>query len=762
MDTVQSYLKENPVNVKGLTGIMDPKVINRTYNEMHRNAYRSGGFVSPTIGVTVEDEDVDLPTSEYMENLNDEVYSTQGPSAFDTETSNYNQSRFKYIAGQTPLAHSVQRDSLNRRMIGYGFNLDTSENFALAAGVLNMKPEDLDDIRNGDVAITTGQARALYEAQVKQADELISERTEGAPLRANQRMVLTAMAIHNPSLIGPNLTKAIKNGDADGAINEIRNHSNASNSRELKIRRVQDAQHFSNYMPENKVADEELGVRMGIRPKARPTPAAPESVYAEGEITTNPLVPGTTKILDEILAQTPTKQGYIPPTIGATELNTPAVRNGLAADVGGAPTEEQGLQTSLRPQLRPTYALENSLRPQLRPTSALRTSLRPQLRPVSQGEVAVRKDEAIAVSTASVIPAGKLEELLESGQQIARDAFGGMAATAWAGYNSVAQKVIELAGGDTSASVHYYTSEAYRKAVEAGQVEPGTDVLIGEDRGDGENDFAAFTHIEGDNAPAIAAEETPEFFEALSQRPGLRRGDDNNASLVEDGILANAVETMSQLGGDIQSSVQEIAESLVSKTSEVSDAALGKAAGVFESFKETMGDISFREYTSFIGNFVNPGRTITEDNLSSGEIDAMRDLITDARSQGKSAVDYTDMGSSEAESIDSPGLFGGIANPLVRVQRVVGGFQFSKNDKGETLVKNTYNFNGNPKKNKSRVQFYEAYKKGDFETMANIAYRLRTRPISFASVLGYVRQEELKAENKPHESEMIINLGIIG
>ena len=743
MDTVQSYLKENPVNVKGLTGIMDPKVINRTYNEMHRNAYRSGGFVSPTIGVTVEDEDVDLPTSEYMENLNDEVYSTQGPSAFDTETSNYNQSRFKYIAGQTPLAHSVQRDSLNRRMIGYGFNLDTSENFALAAGVLNMKPEDLDDIRNGDVAITTGQARALYEAQVKQADELISERTEGAPLRANQRMVLTAMAMHNPALIGPNLTKAIKNGDAASAVNEIKNRSNAANTRELKIRREQDAQHFSNYTPETEKPDEELGIRMGIRPKSRPntaalsaskrpqarpnreapaeslrpksrpTTAVDEDVYAADAITTETLVPGTGKVLDEILDQ-------------------------------------------------PDGTVEASLRPQARPMSGLQASLRPQARSVSQGEVAVRKDEAIAVSTASVIPSGKLEELLESGQQIARDAFGGMAATAWAGYNSVAQKVIELAGGDTSASVHYYTSEAYRKAVEAGQVEPGTDVLIGEDRGDGQNDFAAFTHIEGDNAPAIAAEETPEFFEALSQRPGLRRGGDNNASLVEDGILANAVETMSQLGGDIQSSVQEIAESLVSKTSEVSDAALGKAAGVFESFKETMGDISFREYTSFIGNFVNPGRTITEDNLSSGELDAMRDLITDARSQGKSAVDYTDMGSSEAESIDSPGLFGGIANPLVRVQRVVGGFQFSKNDKGETLVKNTYNFNGNPKKNKSRVQFYEAYKKGDFETMVNIANRLRTRPISFASVLGYVRQEELKAENKPHESEMIINLGIIG
>ena len=717
MDTVQSYLKENPVEVRGLTGIMDPKEINRTYNEMHRNAYRSGGFVSPTKGVTVADEDLDLPPAEYLEKLNDEVYSTVGPSAFDTNNSNYNRDRFAYISSQTPLSHTVRRDSLNRRLIGYGFNLESPENFALAAGVLNLKPEEVEEIRSGEVAISTTQARSLYEAQVKRADDLISERTDGASLRSNQRMVLTAMAIHNPELIGPDLTKAIKNGDANGAINEIKNRSNASGSRELRIRRVQDAQHFSNYTPEGQNADEELGIRMGIRPKARatsapetslrpnlrPTPVAPKSVYEENEITTTPLVPGTGQTLDEILG------------------------------------------TDAAP--------EKSLRPQAR--------------------TAIAKDESIANPNPI-----NLEELEAEGVQTVRDAFGGISAQAWAGYNAVAEKVIELSGGDASTSVHYYNSEAYREAVAAGKVEAGTGVIIGEDTGNGQDDYTAFTHIGGDSAPTIASEETPEFYEALALRPGLRMGEPVNASLVEGGVIDNAVKMVSEVASDfqprfpgdvpegvegigVQSAVMEIAESLISKTSEVSDTVVGKVASVFEAFNETMDDVSFREYTSFIQNYVNPGRTITEDNLGDAELNSMRELISSAKADGRSYVDYKDMGSSEAEAIDFPGLFGGISNPMVRVQRVVGGFEFSENENGETVVRNTYNFNGNPQKNKSRVQFYEAYKEGDYETMGEIAHRLRFQPVSFASVLGYVRQEELKASGEPHETEMVINLGII-
>ena len=76
------------------------------------------------------------------------------------------------------------------------------------------------------------------------------------------------MAMHNPELIGPGLTKAIKEGDADGAIKEISQRSNASKNRELRVRRKQDAARFANYMPEGETADQELGIRMGIRPRA--------------------------------------------------------------------------------------------------------------------------------------------------------------------------------------------------------------------------------------------------------------------------------------------------------------------------------------------------------------------------------------------------------------------------------------------------------------------------------------------------------------
>ncbi|MDB4225471.1 hypothetical protein N9778_00415 [Hyphomicrobiales bacterium] len=385
--------------------------------------------------------------------------------------------------------------------------------------------------------------------------------------------------------------------------------------------------------------------------------------------------------------------------------------------------------------------------------------------------------------------------------QTVRDAFGGVAAKAWSGYNRAVERVIELAGGDGSSSVHYYNSEAYREAVEAGQVEPGTDVVIGEDTGNGQDDYTAFTHIDGDSAPAIAAEETPEFYEALSRRPGLRMGEPVDVSLVEGGILDQVVqafetpapesvydpgtitttplvpgttktlsEILSQRPGvrmgesvdiSFKQSVRDMAESLVANTSEISDAVLGKAASVFESFNETMDQVSFREYTSFIGNFVNPGRTITEANLGEPELEAMRQVVADARSRGLSAVDYLELGTSEKDAIDGPGLFGGIADPMVRIQRVVGGFKFFKNDEGETMVENTYNFNGVPGRNRSRVGFYEAYKNSDFEEMARIAWQLKTQPVSFASVLGYVRQEELKAAGEPYETEMVINLGVI-
>jgi hypothetical protein len=213
-------------------------------------------------------------------------------------------------------------------------------------------------------------------------------------------------------------------------------------------------------------------------------------------------------------------------------------------------------------------------------------------------------------------------------------------------------------------------------------------------------------------------------------------------------------------------------ESIMSVAGDVIDDAKSYSASLGATFSKFMGDTvdtyekyvseaDFREFTTFGKNFIKPGGTITENELGEPEVNAMRELVLAAMGNGKTFVDYTDMGSSEAESIDAPGVLGGIYNPTVRIQRVVGGFKFFKNDAGETIVNNTYNYNGNPQNNKSRVAFYKAYKDGDIEGMAAVAYKLRLKPVSLASVIGYVRQEELKLAGKPYETQMTINLGVL-
>lgn len=285
--------------------------------------------------------------------------------------------------------------------------------------------------------------------------------------------------------------------------------------------------------------------------------------------------------------------------------------------------------------------------------------------------------------------------------------------------------------------------------------------------------------FEGDSAPVIASEETPvpaseetpEFYEALAQRPGLRMGQPVNISRVEDGILDNTLriaeqlpESMSNLSNDVKADIVEIATSLVSETSEVSDEVVGKLASVFEGFSETMGQVGFSEYTNFIGNFTNPGGTITESNFSDAELNVMSELVSAARANNKRIVDYTPQtatGEGERESFDEIGFFRGIGDPSIRLQRTIGTFDFYKNDEQETIVYQSYHLDGRQPRNESRSTFYRAYRNNDYRTMADVALNLRSQPIYFASVLGYVRQQELQAAGKPYHTDYRVNLGVI-
>ena len=256
MDTISNYLIENPIDYSTLNDVGDEAKYNSLLNELHRGAYRDGGFVSPTVGVTVEDTMLDLPHGEYSEMLDNEVYSKIGPSAFDMEAGDYNRDRFDFITGHRVFSQNVQKDAIGRNVIGYEFNLDNAENFALAAGVLGKTPKQMQALMNGTEGISSRESRALYEAQVAQADKLISELTDGAPLRGPQRMTLTSLVMHNPALLGPNLVKHIKNGDVKKAITEIRDKSNGTKNKSLALRRKQEAMHFAQYRSDEIISGE--------------------------------------------------------------------------------------------------------------------------------------------------------------------------------------------------------------------------------------------------------------------------------------------------------------------------------------------------------------------------------------------------------------------------------------------------------------------------------------------------------------------------
>lgn len=374
MDTISNYLIENPIDYSTLNDVGDEAKYNSLLNELHRGAYRDGGFVSPTVGVTVEDTMLDLPHGEYSEMLDNEVYSKIGPSAFDMEAGDYNRDRFDFITGHRVFSQNVQKDAIGRNVIGYEFNLDNAENFALAAGVLGKTPKQMQALMNGTEGISSRESRALYEAQVAQADKLISELTDGAPLRGPQRMTLTSLVMHNPALLGPNLVKHIKNGDVKKAITEIRDKSNGTKNKSLALRRKQEAMHFAQYRSDEIISGES------------------ESDYAA-------------------MFGMP-----VPRKVTAPETSLkPQLRPNQGAKVEGG-----GVKRSLRPRLRPTAkpdnGLQSSLRPRLRPddmpvpasAGGVARSLRPQLRPdsvgtealVSELEIALGVEKPTAVDTA--------------------------------------------------------------------------------------------------------------------------------------------------------------------------------------------------------------------------------------------------------------------------------------------------------------------------------------------------------------------------
>lgn len=158
------------------------------------------------------------------------------------------------------------------------------------------------------------------------------------------------------------------------------------------------------------------------------------------------------------------------------------------------------------------------------------------------------------------------------------------------------------------------------------------------------------------------------------------------------------------------------------------------------------------EFKFLASNFFDAGGTFTEENLNGSDLSALASAVKKAKAAGKSSVDYKDFGTAEGDVLKG-GILAGVFDPDLRMARTVGGFKFEEDADGNTIIRNTYNFNEGPK----RKKFVEARKGGNAEDALSVLFS--AGPVEVASILAYAKQEELKEQGKPYETEMVINLG---
>lgn len=169
---------------------------------------------------------------------------------------------------------------------------------------------------------------------------------------------------------------------------------------------------------------------------------------------------------------------------------------------------------------------------------------------------------------------------------------------------------------------------------------------------------------------------------------------------------------------------------------------------------ESLSNIGTSEFRFFTGNYFKPGQTATEKDLNETDIETLKSAVRKAMAEGRSQVDYKDFSEGEGTVLKGS-MLAGLFNPELRMARTVGGFKFSKDEQGNIIIRNTYNFN----EGKKRKAYVKAIQSGDEDAANDILLNSLENPVEAASILAYAKQQKLKDEGKPFETEMVINLG---
>ena len=181
-------------------------------------------------------------------------------------------------------------------------------------------------------------------------------------------------------------------------------------------------------------------------------------------------------------------------------------------------------------------------------------------------------------------------------------------------------------------------------------------------------------------------------------------------------------------------------------------------ASIFGGLGYALGQLGLgtSEYRFFANNIINPGGTYTERDLNGSDKRLLKKAISSARSDGRSYVDYEKDFGIDEKDVNKASPLAGIADPTMRMARTVGVFRFFTDDEGNTIIEDTFDFNYGPK----RGAYQEAVQKGNKKEALYLLSPLSgTSPVEAASMIGYVRQENLKARGEPYQTNIRINLG---
>ena len=125
------------------------------------------------------------------------------------------------------------------RSVGYGFYLDNRDSRAVFD---KLGIPDFDEVYAGNKPITDNQARQLMQYRVDEANRFIDNKLGGATLTPNQRAALVSLYYNGgPSLLGPRLLNAARQGNWTAVEKEIRDHSNRKKDPALAARRRREA-----------------------------------------------------------------------------------------------------------------------------------------------------------------------------------------------------------------------------------------------------------------------------------------------------------------------------------------------------------------------------------------------------------------------------------------------------------------------------------------------------------------------------------------